>query len=87
MLFSWPDRESLLTSQEIKAFSVLIPQINEKHIIMQGCHTSAHDVTLRAVLKFAATTTINVQYACYCVVCVWVSLQHAVKVNLSTLLK
>lgn len=35
MLFSWPDSEGLLRRQEIKSCSVLIPQINEKHISLR----------------------------------------------------
>lgn len=48
---------------------------------MHGCHTSAHDVTPRAIIKLATTTTTNAQYVCYCAESVCVSLLHAVKVN------
>lgn len=56
MLFSWPDSEGLLSRQEIKSSSVLIPQINEKHISSRS--TVVHQLMmsfLGAVIKLATT--------------------------------
>lgn len=56
MLFSWPDSEGLLSRQEIKSSSVLIPQINEKHISLRSAVVHQLMMSfLGAVIKLATT--------------------------------
>lgn len=56
MLFSWPDSEGLLSRQEIKSSSVLIPQINEKHIASHSAVVHQLMMSLLgAVIKLATT--------------------------------